>query len=651
MARGLACAPRHVLLLSRSHTAPGTTASSRASSATDSTPHATPPGHRGGRGHTATRPPAGRGPFQNFKFKTTGQGKRLHCPQLSQPLSLLLLLLPPPLVSPASPLLSSRLPTKRERGRRSESPGRARPPAMPLPLAKARRGVSPSPQPARRSASSACRSQLEQDVRELQKALQEETALHSVLEGALERAAVTLADMAYLPANAQELLSNICILETAVTKLEDEMVALHFQLIQERNERRLVEYRLKQLPPPATACSCHSAKPQPEDTATEKCSQGEKAYARAVLHEQAMKLQRQMSVRSLADPNQLSEDIVRCMRNIFISLSDSCRDSSRNPSMENQQSVPSPSGNYSISAFWSLSEPSSISSWVQSPQVDLNYNNNLLASETVFDPYKAREKLSWADIGSYSAAAEVSWMSVGKKQLEYAAESLRKFRLFIEQLAEINPIHLNDDARLAFWINLYNALMMHAYLAYGVPRSDMKLFSLMQKAAYTIGGHSFSAAFIEYVILKMKPPSHRPQMKMKVPEEQKKFCIGAPEPLLTFALSCGMYSSPAVKIYTANNVREELQDAQRDFIRASVGVSRKGKLLVPKMLHCFGRGFVDDNSIPIWISHFLPQQQATFVDHCVSQRRQSLLGTRTFGIIPFDSRFRYLFLPDTVSIN
>lgn len=34
--------------------------------------------------------------------------------------------------------------------------------------------------------------------------------------------------------------------------------------------------------------------------------------------------------------------------------------------------------------------------------------------------------------------------------------------------------------------------------------------------------------------------------KIKVPEEQKKFCIEAPEPLLTFALSCGMYSSPAV---------------------------------------------------------------------------------------------------------
>jgi hypothetical protein len=34
--------------------------------------------------------------------------------------------------------------------------------------------------------------------------------------------------------------------------------------------------------------------------------------------------------------------------------------------------------------------------------------------------------------------------------------------------------------------------------------------------------------------------------KIKVPEEQKKFCIAAPEPLLMFALSCGMYSSPGV---------------------------------------------------------------------------------------------------------
>lgn len=44
---------------------------------------------------------------------------------------------------------------------------------------------------------------------------------------------------------AQELLSNIAVLEVAVSKLEKEMVSLHFQLSRERNERRLAEYCLQ----------------------------------------------------------------------------------------------------------------------------------------------------------------------------------------------------------------------------------------------------------------------------------------------------------------------------------------------------------------------------------------------------------------------
>ncbi|KAG8074721.1 hypothetical protein GUJ93_ZPchr0006g44482 [Zizania palustris] len=269
-------------------------------------------------------------------------------------------------------------------------------------------------------------------VKKLHKALQEETARHTILENALHHAALTLADTSYLPTNAQELLSNISILEGAISKLEDEVASLHFQLIQERQERRLVEYRLKQQPLPV--CSCHSAKSESYDTASERSSEGDNVYPCAALHDDsAMEPQRQLSAECFGSPspNQLSEDIVRCMKNIFISLSDSCREASRTCYMEEQQCGPgpSPSGNYAISAFWSLSEPSSISSWVQSPRVDLSYSNNLLASETVFDPYKAHEKLSWADIGSYGAATEVSWMSAGEKQLEYAADSLRKFRL------------------------------------------------------------------------------------------------------------------------------------------------------------------------------------------------------------------------------
>ncbi|XP_059456293.1 uncharacterized protein LOC132186375 [Corylus avellana] len=553
------------------------------------------------------------------------------------------------------------------------------------------------------------RIQLEQDVKRLRQQLQEEMELHAILEKALQKNGSKFLSP-HLPHQAQDLLSNIALLEATVSKLEHEMVSLHFQLSQERNERKLAEYRLRHSSSqsishwssdimdtsnsPSLRCSkvslsevgdsfednsCLEQRDQPLES-TDRCTESliensvgsvapfpdkkmsMKMDSKSCEFVEFRKLPKGMPPNGLWDhPNQLSEEMVRCMKNIFMSLADSTIPSKSSVSESHCSPVSprgmSPRGHLSSSSWWSSSERSMISSWVQSPQVDIESNSEVLASENACDPYRVRGKLSWADIGNYGLATEVSWMSVGKKQLEYAAGALRRFRTLVEQLAKVNPIHLSCNEKLAFWINLYNALIMHAYLAYGVPRSDLKLFSLMQKAAYTVGGHSFSATAIEYVILKMKPPLHRPQIalllalhKLKVSEEQRKSAVDMYEPLVAFALSCGMYSSPAVRIYTAKNVREELQEAQHDFIRASVGLSSKGRLLVPKMLHCFAKSFVDDANLAVWILHYLPPHQATFVEQCISQRRQSLLGSRNCGILPFDSRFRYLFLPDKIPL-
>ena len=54
---------------------------------------------------------------------------------------------------------------------------------------------------------------------------------------------------------AQELISNIATLETVVTKLEQEMMSLNFQISQERNERRLAEYHLTHMASPPVCIS------------------------------------------------------------------------------------------------------------------------------------------------------------------------------------------------------------------------------------------------------------------------------------------------------------------------------------------------------------------------------------------------------------
>ncbi|KAK1287507.1 hypothetical protein QJS10_CPB19g02022 [Acorus calamus] len=552
------------------------------------------------------------------------------------------------------------------------------------------------------------RSKLEKDVEMLQRQLEEEINLHIALENAIGHSSAPFPDSpCQLPAKAQELLTNIAVLELTVLKLEEELVSLHCRLSQLRNERQISEFELKHQPSPkasslsGSSCSVdpnlyhprisdpcnyqmlHSSQSEPDTFSSCKdpqspdingsvvfcsreeiyepcirCIEGKNTVTPLLKMHEMEQLNKNLPSDFLwQHPNQLSEEMVRCMRNIFLCLADSSTVPCK-VSFECMPSHASPCGHLSYSSFASISDSSMMTSVAHSPSTELLHNSEVLTPQNSFDPYGVHGKVKWKNIGSYSSASEVSWMAVGKKQLEYAAEALKRFRLLVEQLEKVNPAHLSCNERLAFWINLYNALIMHAYLAYGLPRSDIKLFSLMQKAAYTVGGHSFSAVDIEYIILKMKPPAHRPQIalvlalhKFKISEEQREYSIDDPEPLVSFALSCGMYSSPTVRIYTAKNIRGELQDSLKDYVRASVGISDKGKLIVPKLLHCFAKGIVEDSLLVDWICRFLSHEQVATIRESTSKQKQRLLGARSFSVIPFDSRFRYLFLPENSNLQ
>ncbi|XP_058105511.1 uncharacterized protein LOC131248992 isoform X3 [Magnolia sinica] len=75
-------------------------------------------------------------------------------------------------------------------------------------------------------------------VQKLQKELQEEIDLHFALANAVAQTSAPLSGSpSQIPTKAQELLSNKAVLEFIVLKLEEELIALHFLLSQERNER------------------------------------------------------------------------------------------------------------------------------------------------------------------------------------------------------------------------------------------------------------------------------------------------------------------------------------------------------------------------------------------------------------------------------
>ncbi|XP_042504972.1 uncharacterized protein LOC122081771 [Macadamia integrifolia] len=95
------------------------------------------------------------------------------------------------------------------------------------------------------------------------------------------------------------------------------MVSLHFQLSQERNERRLAEYHLKHSSS-QSQFFCSPEKMKEPDAVDYGMPVQEQKVSRQMFQHVVGKLTKEVPSKGLWNcPNQLSEDMVRCMRNIF----------------------------------------------------------------------------------------------------------------------------------------------------------------------------------------------------------------------------------------------------------------------------------------------------------------------------------------------
>jgi hypothetical protein len=123
--------------------------------------------------------------------------------------------------------------------------------------------------------------------------------------------------------------------------------------------------------------------------------------------------------------------------------------------------------------------------------------------------------------------------------------------------------------RLAFWINLYNVLVIDAAITFGVSRSvsegRLGLVSFFRRAAYDVGGQRFSANDIEHGILRANRPSWTiPGPQFGPADPRLAWRVTPLDPRIHFALNCASRSCPPIGVYDAASI-----DAQLDLAAAS----------------------------------------------------------------------------------
>ncbi|KAK9109139.1 hypothetical protein Sjap_017199 [Stephania japonica] len=260
------------------------------------------------------------------------------------------------------------------------------------------------------------------------------------------------------------------------------------------------------------------------------------------------------------------------------------------------------------------------------------------------DPFGVSKEFGKRDIGSYKHFYTIEAGLVDLNQRTNAFNLNRNLKLLLEKLSEVELKGLTHQQKLAFWINIYNSCMMNAFIEHGIPESPQTIVSLMQKALINVGGHSMNAMTIEHFILRL--PFHLKYTCSKGGKNDEItlrsiFGLEWSEPLVTFALSCGSWSSPAVRVYTASQVENELDAAKRDYLQAAVGIS-VNKFMIPKLLDWYLLDFAKDfESLLDWICLQLPDELRKEAVKCLERgKRESL--SQLLHVMPYEFNFRYI---------
>ncbi|XP_035250469.1 uncharacterized protein zgc:152951 isoform X4 [Anguilla anguilla] len=201
-------------------------------------------------------------------------------------------------------------------------------------------------------------------------------------------------------------------------------------------------------------------------------------------------------------------------------------------------------------------------------------------------------------------------LSADGKTVDYKAMSQSpSFERYCElavQLQRLDLQVLSRAEKLAFFINIYNALVIHGNLRLGAPKNPWQRYRFFNYVSYLIGGEVFTLQDIENGVLRgnkkgvaqlLKPFSKSdPRLQVALPQA---------EPLIHFALNCGAKGCPPIKTYTPKDIDSQLHIAAEAFLEEDDACrvdADKGEVKLSQVFKWYRGDFGDtDEKVLNWI--------------------------------------------------
>lgn len=181
---------------------------------------------------------------------------------------------------------------------------------------------------------------------------------------------------------------------------------------------------------------------------------------------------------------------------------------------------------------------------------------------------------------------------------------------------DANALPLLSDARAAFWVNVYNALMLHAVRAFDLRAGSRVPLGVFGRARYRVGDAVFSLHVIEHGLLRRNRPAPFTFWSPLRGGDPRLAAMPARfDPRVHFALNCAAASCPPIRAYTAAGFDRELDLATRAYVAQECTVdARRGVVRLPYLCGLYDRDFGDAAASLRWLRPYLDDEVARWVD-------------------------------------
>jgi hypothetical protein len=152
----------------------------------------------------------------------------------------------------------------------------------------------------------------------------------------------------------------------------------------------------------------------------------------------------------------------------------------------------------------------------------------------------------------------------------------------------------DDDARTAFWTNVYNAAVQTRLREDPGRFRGLSRVHFFRRPAVTVAGHALSPNDVEHGLLRGSRLAvglgYLPRPRPDAFERTHR--VGDPDPRVHFALNCGAASCPAIAAYDPGSLDDGLDLATRAYLDGAVTYDpRADAVTVPRLFRWYRGDF------------------------------------------------------------